>query len=240
MEFASPLQPATLLRRYKRFLADVRLADGTETTVHCPNPGAMLGLAAPGTAIWLSESAKKTRKLRHTWELSTASDAGAGTLTGINTGHPNTLVAEAMMAGRIPALAGYAGLRREVAYGVGNRVDLLLEAPDRPPCLVEVKNVHLCRTKGLAEFPDCVTARGAKHCAALAHEVAAGARAVMVYVIQRADAEAFAFAADLDPGYAEAARLANAQGVEMLAVRCDVSPMAITIATLLPIQMRGP
>ena len=173
MRFPRPLVPAVLLRRYKRFLADVRLADGSEATVHCANPGAMLGLAEPGSEIWLLPHDTSKRKLAWSWELIRV----GGELVGINTGHPNRLAEEAIAAGRIPALSGYAGLWREVPYGQASRIDLLLETPGLPICYVEVKNVHL-RRGGFAEFPDCVTARGSRHLAELSATVAAGRRAV--------------------------------------------------------------
>ncbi|BBK43555.1 sugar fermentation stimulation protein [Allostella vacuolata] len=229
MRFPVPLVPATLLRRYKRFLADVRLPDGMEVTVHCPNPGAMLGLARPGAEVWLSP-AGPPRKLPFGWELERVQDG----LVGIHTGHPNMLLAEAVAGGRIPELAGYSGARREVAYGRNSRIDLLLTAPDRPPCWVEVKNVHL-RRGDRAEFPDCVTLRGAKHLEELGDRVEAGERAVMVYVVQRTDCDRFAVAADLDPGYARAFARARIRGVELLCYACDVRTDGIDIVRPLPL-----
>jgi sugar fermentation stimulation protein A len=184
MRFNEPLIPATLIKRYKRFLADVVLASGEEITAHVANPGAMIGLAAPGSRVWLSKSSNAKRKLPYSWELVEV-DLGAGPeLIGINTAHPNLLVAEAIAANAIPELAGYATTRREVRYGKNSRVDFLLETPGRPSCYVEVKNVHLMRRAGLAEFPDSVTARGAKHLDELAAMTAAGGRAVMLFLIQ--------------------------------------------------------
>jgi sugar fermentation stimulation protein A len=224
MRFPCPLVRGVLLRRYKRFLADVRLVDGTVITAHCPNPGAMLGLAEPGLEVWLLPSIDPRRKLAWSWELARVGDH----LVGINTGRPNGLAAEALAAGRIPELAGYGGLRREVRYGLRSRIDLLLSAPERPICYVEVKNVHLRRGR-LAEFPDCVTARGTRHLAELAAAARAGHRAAMLYVVQRGDCGAFRIAADLDPLYDRALAEARAAGVEALCYTCRVTPEGIEI-----------
>lgn len=229
MQFAAPLIPATLIRRYKRFLADVELASGEAITVHCANPGAMTGLATPGARVWLSKSANPKRKLAHSWELIEVDLGGGRELVGINTGHPNALAAEAIAAGRIGELAGYTSIRREVKYGKNSRVDFLLEAPLRPPCYVEIKNVHLMRRPGLAEFPDAVTKRGAKHLAELGHMVAAGARSVMLFLVQIASAERFALARDIDPEYGRAFDVARARGVEVLAHRCRLSCDALEV-----------
>ena len=238
MRFSGPLIPATLIRRYKRFLADVMLPSGEQVTVHVANPGAMTGLMQPGARIWLSRSANPNRKLAHSWELVEV-DLGAGVeLAGVNTGHPNRLVAEALALGVIPDLAGYGSLRREVKYGRNSRIDLLLEQAGRPPCYVEIKNVHLMRRPRLAEFPDCVTARGARHLHEMAAAVTAGARAVMLYVIQIGSADRFALADDIDQAYAAAFDRARARGVEALAWRCALTPDAITIATAVPIVGR--
>jgi len=235
MQFSTPLIPAILVRRYKRFLADVTLPDGETITAHVANPGAMLGLAAPGARVWLSKSDNRARKLPYSWELVEV-DLGAGPETvGVNTAHPNALVAEALAAGTIAELSGYAAVRREVKYGAKSRVDFLLEAPDRPPCYLEIKNVHLMRTPGLAEFPDSVTARGARHLDELADMVAAGSRAVMLYLIQIGSAERFALARDIDPGYAAAFDRARGRGVEAIAYRCNISNGGIALATAVPI-----
>lgn len=230
MRFPRPLVRAVLLRRYKRFLADVRLPDGSDVTAHCANPGSMLGLAEPGSEIWLLPAAGGQRKLAWSWEL-----VRAGTdLVGVNTAHPNRLAAEALVEGRIPELGGYAGQRREVAYGAASRIDLLLERPGHPICYVEVKNVHLRRGED-AEFPDSVTARGAKHLAELAAMAAAGCRAVMLFVVQRADCARFRIAADIDPAYAGAFERARAAGVEALCYYCRVNTDGIEIEAPLTI-----
>src|SRR5262245_28037857 len=165
MQFPVELIPATLVKRYKRFLADVVLPSGETITVHCANPGSMLGLSTSGARVWLSKSSNPNRKLAHSWELIEVDFGGAAgaELVGINTGHPNALAAEEIAGGRIAELAGYTSIRREVKYGKASRVDFLLEAADRPPCYVEIKNVHMMRKPALAEFPDAVTKRGAKH-----------------------------------------------------------------------------
>jgi sugar fermentation stimulation protein A len=236
MRFTEPLIPATLIRRYKRFLADVVLPSGEEITAHVANPGAMIGLAAPGSRVWLSKSANAKRKLPFSWQLVEV-DLGAGPeLIGINTAHPNLLVAETIAAGAIVELAGYATTRREVKYGKNSRVDFLLEGPVRPPCYVEVKNVHLMRTPGLAEFPDSVTARGAKHLDELAAVAAVGARAVMLFLIQIGSASRFALARDIDPAYGAAFDRARSSGVEAVAYRCLIEHAAITLAGPVPIM----
>ena len=232
MEFARPLVPGRLIRRYKRFLADIALDDGREVTAHCANPGAMLGLDRAGERVWLEPASNPKRKLQWSWRLV---ELAGGAMAGIDTSVPNRLVAEALAAGRIPELAGYDTIRPEQRYGTASRIDFLLSAPGRPDCYVEVKNVHLMRAAGLAEFPDCVTARGARHLDELAREVARGNRAVMVYVIQRDDCDRFGLAGDLDPGYAAAFWAATARGVEALAYRARLAPDRITLEDAIPV-----
>lgn len=230
MKFASPLISGTLVQRYKRFLSDVRLDGGETITTTCPNTGAMLGLTTPGARVWISTSNSPTRKYKHTWEL-IETDLGNGpTLVGINSGHPNAIVSEAIAAGKIASLKGFASQRREVKYGANSRIDVLLEGgPGGGCCYVEVKNVHLMRTAGIAEFPDSRTERGVKHLQELSKMVAAGHRAVMVYLVQRSDATTFDIARDIDPAYAAAFALARAAGVEMLAYRCRLTPEDIVL-----------
>ena len=230
MKFPLPLRRATLLRRYKRFLSDHRFDDGSTVTAHVANPGAMTGLIDDGLETWLSPAANPKRKLPFSWEMVRI---GQG-LVGVNASRPNALAEEAIESGAIPALAGYETLRREVAYGERSRVDFLLEAADKPPCYVEVKNVHLKRGPAAA-FPDSVTARGTKHLRELAAVAEGGARAVMLYVVQREDCDSFTLAADIDPAYAAAFTQARAAGVEALAYACRLSTEGIAVDRPLPI-----
>ncbi len=226
MDFAQPLARGALVSRYKRFFADVVLDDGTPITAHCPNPGAMLGLNVPGLPVWVSRSDDPKRKLAHTLELV---DVDGG-LVGINTMHPNRLVAEALSLSAIPELTGYSSHRREVKYGQNSRVDFLLERDGRPPCWLEVKNCHLRRGGTLAEFPDCVAARSLKHLRELEAMVAAGDRAVVLFVVQRTDCDAFAACQELDPAFARGLDQAADAGVEVLIYGCRISVDEITIA----------
>jgi sugar fermentation stimulation protein A len=235
MRFDSALIPATLARRYKRFLADVVLDTGDIATVHVANPGAMTGLDRPLSRIWLSDSGNPQRKYRCTWEL-VETDLGSGLeLIGVNTGQPHQLVAEAIEARLIPELRNYPSVRREVKYGDRSRIDFLLDDPARQTCYLEVKNVHLMRVPRLAEFPDCVTDRGAKHMRELAQMRSTGARAVLLFVIQIPSASRFAIARDIDPAYAAAFDQARAAGVEMVAWRCNVNLGGIEIAAQVPV-----
>jgi sugar fermentation stimulation protein A len=230
MLLPQPMAHGRLVARYKRFFADVLLDDGAALTAHCPNPGSMLGLNAPAMGVWLSRSDAPKRKLAWTLELV---EDGAG-LVGVNTMHPNRLVAEALAADAIPELTGYDVHRREVRFGAASRVDFMLTGPDRPPAYVEVKNVHLRRDGALAEFPDCVAARSSKHLRELSAEVAKGNRAVQLFVIQRTDCESFRACADLDPTYAAGLDAAADAGVEVLVYACDLTPEAVTIARRIP------
>jgi len=234
MRFEAPLLRGTLIRRYKRFLADIALEDGREVTAHCPNPGAMLGLTAPGSTVWLSPANNPARKLKFTWEMIEAE----GTIVGINTGRPNALGEETILAGRVPGLEGYARLRREVKYGRNSRIDILLEDDDRPPCHVEIKNVHFMREPGIAEFPDSVTARGTKHLIELSDVAANGGRAVMLYVVQRTDCKTFSIAADIDPTYGAALTEAKRKGVETLCYVCKIRRDGIRLDSPLPMAFQ--
>ncbi len=233
MLFPQPLTQGRLIRRYKRFLSDIEMADGTVVTAHVANSGGMIGLNEPGIEVWLSPASNPERKLRWSWELARID----GHLVGINTHWPNQLAAEAILAGRIPELAGYDSLRREVKYGRNSRIDLLLDSASRPKCYVEVKNVHLrrgCR----AEFPDAVTARGTKHLAELSDMVAEGHRAVMLYLVQRGDCDSFRIAADIDPAYDRAFKDARKRGVEVLCHACDLTLDGIEVGAALPLDFK--
>lgn len=234
MRFPSPLIEARLVRRYKRFLADLQLADGSLITAHCPNPGAMLGLAVPGARALLSDVRSPTRKLPFSWELVNADLPGGRKWFGINTMRPNALVAEAFAAGGLPSLAGYTNLRPEVRYAQASRVDFLATGEGVPPCHVEVKNCHLMRRPGLAEFPDCVAARSARHMMDLAAVVEAGGRAMVIIVVQMW-ADRFDAARDLDPAFDRALQTARAAGVVVHAHRCRIDPAGITVADAIPV-----
>lgn len=226
MKFDPPLTEATILRRYNRFLADVRLANGEIITVHCPNTGSMKHCVVPETPCWFSWSDNPKRKLPATLELTTTSQ---GFIAGVNTARPNQLVREAVESGCIPELAGYASLRQEVKYGGENsRIDLLLENGNHK-CFVEVKNVTLENSGGLITFPDAVTSRGTKHLRELATMVAEGHRAVLCFCVQHSGARRVAPAADIDPVYAATLTQVLASGVEVLAYNCRLSAEEIAL-----------
>ena len=232
MRFQTPLVPATLIRRYKRFLADIRLDDGQEVTAHCANPGSMMGLAEPGMRIWVEPNDDPKKKLKYGWRL--VEHAG-GHFTGVDTSVPNRALRAALEAGEVAGLDGYDHVRAEVKYGENSRIDFLLQGAERQDAYIEVKSVTLMRQPGLAEFPDSVTARGAKHLAELAQMARAGHRAVMLYLIQRTDAQSFALAADIDPAYAAAFAAARAAGVEALAFDTVISPEGVALGRTVPL-----
>jgi len=234
MKYARPLIRAVLIRRYKRFLADVTLRDGTEVTAHCANPGAMTGLAEAGTLVWLEPNDDPKRKLRYSWKLAEI----GGALVGIDTALPNKVMGEALNAGEIPALAAYRTVRAEVKYGENSRVDFLLTQDGLPDCYVEIKSANLCRMAGLVEFPDTVTKRGAKHMDELAAMVAEGHRAVVLYLVQRTDCDAFAVADDIDAAYASAFQAARDAGVEALCCRAVLTLQGASLGEALPIVSR--
>jgi sugar fermentation stimulation protein A len=231
VRFPDRLVEGRLIRRYKRFLADIQLP-GEVVTAACPNTGALTGCCTPGSRVWLSESTSASRKYRHTWEIVEVGKV----MVGINTMRPNALVAEAIAAASIPELAGYASVRREVAYGTErSRVDLVLEEPGRAPCYVEVKNVTSAAARGIAEFPDAVSERGARHLRELMRLKAAGLRPVQLYCVQRGDVGEVRPADGVDPVYGRTLREALAAGVEVIAYRARVSAREIRITERIPV-----
>lgn len=234
MRLPAPLVKGRLKKRYKRFLADVILEDGREGVAHCANPGSMLGVAVENAPVWVHEHGDPKRKLAFSWELVEVD----GTLIPVNTTNPNKIVPEAIERGVIPELSGYGDIAREVKYGQSSRIDLLLTGGRRKKsCYVEIKNVHLRRRPGLAEFPDSVTKRGAKHLEELSGVAAQGDRAVMLFVVQRGDCARFAPAADLDPAYAEALKRAASAGVELLCYDCEITTSEIVLRKALEIEL---
>lgn len=232
MDFATPLVPARLLRRYKRFLADVRLDDGREVTAHCANPGSMMGLAESGTLVWLEPNDGPKKKLKYGWRLV---DHENGHFTGVDTSLPNRAMKAALLAHQVPHLPPYDLVRPEVKYGENSRIDFLLTGQG-PDIYLEVKSVTLCRTAGLAEFPDSVTARGTKHLQELAKMAAQGQHAIMFYLVQRTDCDAMTLAADIDPAYQAAFKQATAEGVKVCAQRCKISSKGIWLGDPIPFK----
>ena len=226
------LVPATLLRRYKRFLVDVRMDDGTELIAHTPNTGSMLGCSDVGSRVYLSPATTPGRKLPFTLEVV---DAGES-LVGVHTLLPNRLLYQATSGGLPPALSGYRSVRREVKVGEHSRIDLLLEQPGRRPCYVEIKNVTLAR-QGVACFPDAVTARGQKHLRELALLAREGKRAVILFAVQRNDCQRMAPADDIDPDYGQLLREVLREGVEALAYHLEVSVEGVRLGERLPVEV---
>ena len=238
MKFEPPLQQAVLLKRYKRFLADVTLDDGHTATIHCPNTGSMKNCVVAGSHCWYSTSSNPKRKYPHTWEIATAPD---GALAGVNTGRSNALVVEGIETGVIEELQGYDSLRTEVAYGTErSRIDILLQGRDGDAgtrCYVEVKNVTLGEPGGLGLFPDAVSARGSKHLRELMSMVERGDRAVLVYCVQHTGIRWVEAAAAIDPLYAETLRQAMALGVEVVAYKASLSPGEIVLRVPVPVKV---
>jgi sugar fermentation stimulation protein A len=234
MRFQTELVPATLIQRYKRFLADCRLDDGREITAHCANPGSMMGLAEPGMRIWLEPNDDPRKKLKFGWRLV---EHANGHYTGVDTSVPNKVVRAALIEQKIALLSAYSQVHPEQKYGANSRIDFLLSGEGLPDAYVEVKSVTLSRQNGLAEFPDSVTARGAKHLDELATIARAGQRAVMLYLVQRTDCTRFTLANDIDYTYAVACERALLAGVEMLCLGTHISPEEITISDAIPVVM---
>lgn len=233
MEFATPLVPARLIRRYKRFLADVVLEGGREVTAHCANPGSMMGLAEPGMKLWLEPNDDPKKKLRYGWRLV---DHENGHFTGVDTSVPNRALRAALMAHEVLGLPTYDLVRPEVNYGENSRIDFLLSG-DGTDTYIEVKSVTLRRQAGLAEFPDSVTARGAKHLTELARVAEQGHRAIMFYLIQRTDCDAVTLAGDIDPAYRAAFDQAAEAGVTVLAQACKIDPKGIILGDPIPFRL---
>lgn len=235
MKFPDPLIRGRLIKRYKRFLTDVELEDGSVVVAHCANSGSMESVKDPGAEVWLSPARNPDRKLKFTWELVRVGE----TLVGINTALPNLIVSEAIEAGQIAELTGYEALKREVKYGKNSRIDILLSDPEKGKCYVEVKNTTMRRNlvDGPVEFPDAVTSRGTKHLLELADMVKDGHRAVMFYLVQREDGASFTTAGDIDPTYADALQKAMQAGVEAVCYTCRLSPTEITVDHAIPIQL---
>ncbi|MEM9573614.1 MAG: DNA/RNA nuclease SfsA [Pseudomonadota bacterium] len=232
MVFDPPLIKGTLVKRYKRFLADIILENGREITASVPNTGSMLGLTSPGSSVWLSVNNDGKRKYPHALQLVEAD----GTTVGINTHLPNRLTEEAIRAAMIDNLKEYESLKREQKYGQNSRIDFLLEDEKKGKAYVEVKNVHFTRRKNIAEFPDTVTERGAKHLRELSAMAKQGHRAIMIYLIQRSDCEKLQLCRDLDADYCQEFDRAVKAGVEAFAIRCQISPEAIVPEKLVPID----
>lgn len=238
-----PLQRACLLRRYQRFLADVRLADGQEVTLHCPNTGRMTGCAEPGWGVWFSVSDNPKRKYSRTWELS---ETAAGHFIGVNTARANALVVTAIQSGVIRELQGYGSLRQEVRYGEENsRIDLLLEQGAAADCYIEVKSVTLLgwdedpelAAAGVGFFPDAPSARASKHLRELIRMKAAGLRAVILFCVQHTGIREVRPATHIDPSYSALLAEAQQAGVEILAYGANISPHAIHLLRPLPVQL---
>ncbi len=228
-----PLVSGTLLGRYKRFLADVRLDDGETVTAHCPNTGSMLGLNISGSRVWLSRSENPRRKLAYTWELV---ETAAGVRVGIHTGRANGLVAEALENGLLPELAGHTGLIREAPLSPHSRTDFLLKFPDRV-CWVEVKSVTAAADHGTGFFPDAASARAVRHLHELTARVAAGERAALVFCVQRGDVSEVRPADDIDPAFGHTLRVSGAAGVELYALGARVDTDGILLERRLRVEL---
>lgn len=230
-----PLVKGVLIQRHKRFLVDVRLEDGQTVTAHCPNTGSMMGCSEPGRPVWLSVHRTIARRTPFTWEFIEMPTS----LVGINTHIPNRVVGEAVSRGEIIELGGYPGIRREVRSGPHTRLDLMLSAPGRVPCWVEVKNCTLVED-GVAMFPDAVTERGRKHLQALLQCVEAGHRGVLFILVQRMDARIFRPADRIDPTYGRLLREVLRGGVELLVYDVIVDLEGVRLRAPLQVDMEGP
>jgi sugar fermentation stimulation protein A len=241
MQFETPLVTGTLIGRRKRFLADVRLADGREVVAHCPNSGRMTACLVPGGEVWLSPANNPKRKLKWTWEIALGGDDGAVPIL-VNTARPNRIVAEGILAGKVACLQGYEGLRTEVKYDENSRCDIVLDgAPpryaDTGSCYVEVKNVTLWTGGRTGAFPDAVSVRGKKHLGALQRVVEAGGRAVLAYLVSRGDIDVVRPADHVDPAYGVALRQAAAAGVEVIAMRAVIDRRSVLMGKAIEVDL---
>lgn len=229
MQFSSSLLRGRLIKRYKRFFADIELLDGTIITAHCPNTGSMQGVLTPGTPVWVSQSDNPKRTLKYTWELVEID----GTYVGVNTQNPNRIVGDALISGYIPELASYSTIKAEVKYGTENsRIDYLLTDKNDNRCYVEVKNAHYAKVENsqhVGIFPDSETTRGVKHLHELMRMVDDGHRAVLIYCLQRGDCDSLRFGVEFDPIYAKTAVMALNHGVEMMPYNCAITQQGITL-----------
>ena len=234
MEFSPALKPATLIQRYKRFLADIVTPEGETLTIHCPNTGAMTGCATPGDTVWYSTSENTKRKYPHTWELT---QTQLGEFICVNTLRANSLTKEAILENALPELAGYSVLKSEVKYGSeASRIDFLLQAEDRRNCYIEVKSVTLAEQKN-GFFPDAVTLRGQKHLRELMGVAANGDRAVILFAVLHSAVEHFSPARHIDEQYARLLNDAQRQGVEILAYKAELSAKKMTLKLPLPFTL---
>lgn len=227
MQFHPKLEQGTLLRRYKRFLADIRLADGSERTIHCANTGAMTGCAEPGCGVWFSTSDNTKRKYPNSWELT---QTGDGEMICVNTTRANPLAVEAIENGVISELSGYDELKTEVRYGKENsRIDIYLTSADKPPCYIEVKSVTLLGEAGQGYFPDAVTVRGQKHVRELTEMVSSGYRAVLLFAVLHSAIEKVSVAHHIDAKYSQLLKQAKEVGVEVLCYKAELSKGGISL-----------
>ena len=232
MDFPNPIQKGVLLQRYKRFFADIDCG-GDTITAHCANTGSMMGVKEPGSTVWFSAATNPNRKLKFDWQVIEI----AGGRVCINTASANKIVGEALTAGQIDGLTEYTTVRAEVKYGQNSRIDYLLTDDGLPDCYIEVKNVTLSRETGLAEFPDARTVRGTKHLGELSDMVRDGSRAVMLYLVNRTDCEAFNIAADIDPDYMAAFKSAQKAGVEIMAICTEITETGIALGNPLAVSI---
>lgn len=235
MKFDQPALEGRFLKRYKRFFADVELPDGSVITAHCPNTGSLLGCKEPGSRVLLRDSGDPKRKLRYSWQAIQVQ----GTWVNVDTNLPNRVVYEALEAGKLPGLKGYAEFKREVKYGENSRIDVLMTKANGERCYVEVKNTTMAEGDQ-ALFPDAVTSRGLKHLVELQKLAEAGVRAVLFFFVSRGDVSSFRPADAIDPEYSCALRRAADAGVEVMAWSTRVTPGGVELLRKLTLDLKGP